>query len=76
MILADVIIHTSRLALMAAFMTPFAIWIAWAVMTTCRDKFGDYPRGTRWAVRAGRRPAAAVRRLAVRVFYGKQQQKE
>ena len=76
MILADVIIHTSRLALWCAFMTPFAVWIAWAVMTTCRDKFGDYPRGTRWAVRAGSRPAAAVKRAAVRVFYGDQQRKE
>lgn len=78
MILADVIIHTSRLALMAAFMTPFAVWIAWAVMTTCRERFGDYPRGTRWLIRAGRRPASAIRRAAVRVFYGDhdKQQKE
>lgn len=76
MILADVTIHTSRLALWCAFMTPFAIWIAWAVMATCRERFGDYPRGTRWLVRAGRPAAAAIRRVAVRVFYGDQERRQ
>lgn len=76
MILADVTIATTPLVIWLAVMTPIVIWVAVAAMQACRDRFGDYPRGTRWLIRAGKRPASAIRRGAVRVFYGKQQQKE
>lgn len=72
MSLADVIVHTSQLALWLAFMTPFAAWIVWAVLATCRNKYGDYPRGTRTLIHAATRPARALKRAAMRVFYGDQ----
>ena len=70
-------VDTVPFVIWLVIMAPLVAWIVCAAMAALRDRFGDYPRGTRWAVRAGRRPAAAVKRAAVRVFYGNdKQQKE